>query len=381
MEQPVDIIEETGGLLASIAAAFIVCAVFWVVSSVLYRKILPAVLKRYQDKKRTVVYQIICGFRLPLATYLKATGIALALLIISQKLVTLALPASLLRFLASVPSGLGVAMRIATIVFFAWGLVLSSDVTGILLRRTRQRMDVEISQSVARFFSAVINVLVVAIAAVLILSELNFDINGLIAGLGLGGLTIALAAKDSASNFFGGLVLVTEKPFEIGDWISCADVEGTVEDINLRSTKVRTSTGSLTIVPNATLAAEPITNWGGVMEKRRADFNITLEYGTSNKNLKKFANSIEEMLTQHPDVVENGIIVRFTELADSGPNIRVVFYTAPTALADHLRVREQVNYEILNIAGDVPVTFAYPSQMVYVTPMQPAENTQIEKQP
>ena len=95
----------------------------------------------------------------------------------------------------------------------------------------------------------------------MVAQEWDYRIDGFIAGLGLGGLAFSLAAKDTLSNVFGGLVVILDKPFSIGDWIKTPSVEGTVEDISFRSTKVRTFAQALVTVPNATLANEPVTNW------------------------------------------------------------------------------------------------------------------------
>lgn len=222
------------------------------------------------------------------------------------------------------------------------------------------------SKSVSRFLAAVFNVLVVALAIVIILSELDYDINGLIAGLGLGGLTIALAAKESAENFFGGLVLITEKPFEIGDYISTNSVEGTVEDINLRSTKIRLSSGSLTVVPNANLSSSPITNWSGVMKKRRARFLLQLEYNTSAKQLKEFINSVQTLLETDPEILNESILVHFIEFGESSLNVQVVYYTALPGMADHLRINERINYGIIQLAQQYKVGFAFPTRTLYI---------------
>ena len=144
---------------------------------------------------------------------------------------------------------------------------------------TRSRFDLGAGDTVIRFLERIYKAVILLFAGVLVVTEIGYNVNSLIAGLGLGGLTFALAAQDSASNFFGGLVIIFEKPFELGDWISTASLEGSVEDITFRSTKIRTLANALTVVPNSKLCGEPITNWTR-MKMRLAQFTLGLTYGT-----------------------------------------------------------------------------------------------------
>src|SRR5699024_6731493 len=126
----------------------------------------------------------------------------------------------------------------------------------------------KIDEILVSFLSRALQFIIIAMAISIVLQEFDYHIGGLITGLGIGGLAISLAAKDALANLFGGVVIVTEKPFTINDWIMTPSVEGTVEDISFRSTKVRTFDQALVVVPNATLANEAITNWSK-MGKRR----------------------------------------------------------------------------------------------------------------
>ncbi|MFP3359363.1 mechanosensitive ion channel family protein, partial [Planococcus sp. SIMBA_143] len=123
------------------------------------------------------------------------------------------------------------------------------------------KYNVKIDHILIPFFSKALRLIIVAIGISVIAQEFEYDINGFVAGLGIGGLAFALAAKDALANLFGGIIIITEKPFTIGDWIKTPSVEGTIEDISFRSTKVRTFAQALVTVPNATLSNEAITNW------------------------------------------------------------------------------------------------------------------------
>ncbi|NLW77918.1 MAG: mechanosensitive ion channel [Ruminococcaceae bacterium] len=353
-------------VITTVVLALAVCLVFWVVSSILYRKVFPAITKRLDADKHPMIDLLVNGFRRPLALLLKITGICVAVLMIASWLTYQPLDDQTLSFFVSLEQVTTKILRIAIILGVTWGLVASSDISKLFLRGARHKLDIDMSRSVSRFLSAVFKVVVVIIALAALLNEFGFNISALVAGLGLGGLTVALAAQDSAANFFGGLVLITEKPFDIGDWITCSDVEGTVEDISLRSTKVRTNSGALAVVPNSLLSGAPISNWTSGMKRRRADFTLTLVYDTPKDAIKKYADAVYTLLETDPEVSDDGLIVRFSSLSASSLDIRVIFYTIKPAMADHLRILERINYALLGLAEQQGVGFAYPTQSLFI---------------
>lgn len=346
--------------------AALVFAGFWAAGAILFRGIFPALKKRWNNQEHEALYLIVEGFGRPLSVLFKVMGLCYALLSLGAWLPETT-PYVIRSFFSGFEGFLHQALRISSILAVTWGLVRSSKVTGLLLKNARHRMGLHMSKSVTRFLGAVYKVVVISLAVVILLSELHYDVNGLIAGLGLGGLTIALAAKDSASNFFGGLVLVTEKPFEIGDWIICQNIEGIVEDITLRSTKIRTGAGALTIVPNSVLSAAAITNWSGKdMKVRRADFAVCLTYSTPREKLKAYCDDLRATLENDPDVAGESIIVRFSQLADSSLNIGVRFNVTQPAYGDFMAVMERINFQVVELAESHGVEFALPSRTVYL---------------
>lgn len=345
--------------------AVITAVVFWVAGLILSRKAGPALVKRIDPDKHPYSGLLAEGFRRPLGLFIQILGVCLAFLIISGWL-PVQPPGALTSFLMGIPTAVYRALRIAVILIVSWGLLASSDIMGLLLRKARSNLDFHMSQSVTRFLGAIFKVVVVAVAAVILLGEMQVNVTGLVTGLGLGGLTIALAAKDAAANFFGGLVLVAEKPFEIGDWISWENVEGTVEDISLRSTKIRTGPGSLTYVPNANLSGAPITNWSGGMEHRRADFTLQLTYATERRRLHDFTDGVRILLETDPEVETGSILVCFAEFGESSLNVKVQFYTTLAGYGDHMRIRERINFALIDLAEKNGVEFAFPTRSVYI---------------
>ena len=215
------------------------------------------------------------------------------------------------------------------------------------------------------FFAKIIKAVIVIIAVLIVLGEFGVNINGLITGVGLGGLTFALAAQDTASNIFGGLVIISDKPFAVGDWIQTASIEGTVEDISFRSTRIRTFDDALLVVPNSTLSSASITNWSK-MNKRKVKFNIGLTYNTAPSQVKNIIADIETFLNSHKDIVSDTPLVKLDEFGSSSLNIMVMFFTSQTSLAELKRVREEINYEILDVVHRHESSFAFPSTSVYI---------------
>jgi MscS family membrane protein len=258
-------------------------------------------------------------------------------------------------------------LRSMVIVLITWGLFnLSSPTTGILIS-VNEKINNKIDLILLPFISRTIRVILIAISISVIGQEFDYDVNGLVAGLGLGGLAFALAAKEAVGNLIGGIVIVTEKPFSIGEWILTPSVEGTVEDINFRSTKIRTFSQALVTVPNSTLANEPITNWSR-MGKRRITFHLGLNYNTSKDKIERVVLRIEQMLRTHDEIHPDTIMVAFDQYNDSSLDILLYFFTNTTVWAEHVKIKHEINIAIMGILEEEGVEVAFPSRTIYVSP-------------
>jgi len=189
-----------------------------------------------------------------------------------------------------------------------------------------------------------------------------------LASLGLIGMAFALAAKDTAANLFGSLVIFTDRPFKIGDWIKTPIVEGTIEEIGIRSTRVRTFAQALVTVPNAVLANSAILNWSR-MGKRRIKMRIGLTYSTTRQKLQTILNDIRQMLKNHKDVHQGTIMIYFDKFEDSSLSIFCYFFTTTTVWEEYLKAREDINLKIMKIIEDNEAEFAFPSQSIYIEKM------------
>lgn len=256
-------------------------------------------------------------------------------------------------------------VKSAIIFLVGWGLFNFTSSSTLLLTKLNERFNFEMNEILIPFLSKLLRVIIVIVIFIGIADEFNYNVMGLLGGLGLGGLAFALAAKDAIGNLFGGFIIITEKPFTIGDWILTPSVEGTVETITFRSTKVRTFAQALVTVPNAKLANEPITNWSE-MGKRRIVFNLSVTYKTPKEKLEGVIKKIEYMLKTHPGIHQDTIVTKFDKYGVNGLDIYIYFFTNTTVWLDFLKVKEEINYKIMDILDHEGVSLAIPNRKLYV---------------
>jgi MscS family membrane protein len=246
-----------------------------------------------------------------------------------------------------------------------WALYRVVNIFSDFLHEFDGKIASRFSADLALFLVKVAKFFLVIMGFIIIVQEWGYNFTGFLASLGLGGLAFALAAKDTAANLFGSLVIFSDKPFDVGDWIQTPAVEGTVENIGIRSTRVRTFAKALVAVPNATLANSPITNWSR-MTMRRIKMTVGLTYDTSSTQMQNILNEIRTMLQNDPDINDTTILVNFTDFQDSALGIFCYFFTNTTNWQEYLMVRERINLSIMKIVEDNNASFAFPSQSVYV---------------
>lgn len=261
------------------------------------------------------------------------------------------------------------ALRIAAIGLVTWILARFWDDCSEFLLEANEELDEQLNLSLSKtllsFIRMAVKVVIVVVGALAIIAETGTDVTALITGLGLGGLTFALAAQDTASNLFAGLVILLDRPFVVDDYIETPDVVGTVEEITFRSTRMRTLTNAQVVVPNNVLTSKPITNWSR-LQKRRVAFTIGLEYGTHSEKLSRCIHRIETLLNNSPDVVENSSSVNFDAFTPSDLSVNIIYYTKEVALAPHLKIKEALNLQIMAIVEEEGCSFAYPTQTLHI---------------
>ncbi len=187
----------------------------------------------------------------------------------------------------------------------------------------------------------------------------------LLAGLGLGGLALALAAQDTLKNLFGSLTVIIDRPFKVGDWVLIGDIEGTIESVGFRSTRVRTFYNSQVVVPNSGLMSATIDNFGA-RQYRRAKIMLSVTYSTPPEKIDAFCEGIRELVRLHPYTRKDYYHVYFNKFAASSLDILLyIFFEAPD-WSTELRERHMLFLDILRLARKLGVEFAFPTQTLWL---------------
>lgn len=260
---------------------------------------------------------------------------------------------------------LTLAARVGSMVLLVWfGLRFTDRVCDFWQRGAADATPRVESQAIP-MVRKILRVLVVLIGGAFLLQNLGYSVGGILAGLGLGGAAIALAAKDSLANLFGALVVFWDRPFEVGDWVRIGDAEGEVEEVGMRSTRIRTLSTTLVTVPNAELMNLAITNWSR-LRKRVVDFSFSVTYDTPPEKLEAALDAIRKLILESDRFHHDSVHVRLSTLGDSGFGIMVLCWTVTTEYGEYLAVREQFLLDIARILNDLGVRFALPARSVHV---------------
>ncbi len=250
------------------------------------------------------------------------------------------------------------------IISFFLALYRSEIIFTRLLKKVFYKKNITLGIGYIPFFNKIIKILIIIFGAVFILQEWGYNIGAIITGLGIGGLAVALAARDTLANFFGSITILFDKPFQIGDWVVIGDIEGTVEDIGFRSTKIRTFAQALVSVPNSKVANESIINWSR-MGKRRIKFLLGIKYSTPVDKIKIVVEEIRNMLLNHSEIHKQTVFVYFNEFGESSLNIFLYFFTITTVWQKYLEVREEILFKIMEILEKHKIEIAFPSTSIY----------------
>ena len=335
-------------LAARCVSALVIFAIGYVISLLLRKKICPKLQTRSWHFAATPI--LLRSLELPLERIAIFTGLYLAL-------------ASLPWAISSLPKFLLIAYKVAVTLFFCEGLYQASDVADLLLASCS--LEIRSNKTLLSLLNTTYKVLVVILGVATIAQIVGFPIGSIVAGAGLVGLTISLAAQESASNLFSGLVILLDKPFSVGDWITVGDVEGEVIDINFRSTRIRSPDKTVNIVTNSKICSSTVQN-AALRTMRPYKFTLGVTYNTTRPQLEKLMADLKTMLDESPYTQEGSNIVRLTSFGDSSINILVSAYLKTNAYAVFLEEQNNLNLNIMDIMQADGVDFAFPSTSVYL---------------
>jgi MscS family membrane protein len=238
-------------------------------------------------------------------------------------------------------------------------------VTHVLAERARATPN-RFDDLAVPFFHKTAMVLIVSLGLLFMGDVLGLSPTSLLAGLGLGGLAIALAAQDTVKNLFGSFTVILDRPFEIGDAIKLSnDVQGTVEEVGFRSTRLRSHENTLITVPNGNLISANVENFG-----KRTYFRwrtvLNLAYHTPADRVDAFANGVLELIRLHPHTRKDACSCHFDEFGPSSIDLLLICHFTATAWADFVAAKHALLLEILELARRLDVTFAYPTQTIHL---------------
>lgn len=221
-----------------------------------------------------------------------------------------------------------------------------------------------------------------SLGIVYIMDYLGVNITALIAGLSIGGLALALAAQDTVKNFFGSVMIFLDKPFQIGDLIQFDGTIGSVEEVGVRSTRIRTPHNSLTYIPNAKLADSVINNLG-LRVFRRFDTELGLTYDTRPDMIEEFIEGIKDIILSHPITVKDNFQVHLNSFADSSLNVFVLMFFDTQDWSLELKSRHEIIISMIKLANGLGVRFAFPTQTLHIEelPNSGSSNTPDQQSP
>lgn len=250
-------------------------------------------------------------------------------------------------------------------VFVAWTFYRMIDVLVLGLNQVTQKTESEMDDQLVPLVARVLRVSLIALAIVTIVQQWGYDVTSLIAGLGIGGLALALAAQDTLGNWFGGIMIFTDRPFTMGDWVKSSKFgEGVVEEVGMRSTKIRTFSRTVITVPNKEVASASIENFSE-MNKRRIKATLGVAYKTTPAQMREILAGIRTTLEEHPAIEQDTFMVNFTGYGESSLEILIYAFTETTVWAEWMEARQDIYLKIMDVVHEAGSEFAFPSRSIY----------------
>lgn len=234
----------------------------------------------------------------------------------------------------------------------------------VLASKTESKMDDLLIPLVRKS----LKIFVVIFGIVFVAANLGINVMSMLVGLGIGGVAFAFAAKDTVENFFGSLTVLLDRPFSIGDWVVIDGLEGTVEEVGFRSTRIRTFYNSLVTVPNSKFVSANVDNYGARF-KRRIKCHLGVTYGTPPEKIEAFCAGIRELVLRHPYTEKSYFHVYLNQFGACSLDILLYVFVVVPDWSTELRERERLFLDIMRLAKKLGVEFAFPTQTLHVESM------------
>jgi MscS family membrane protein len=255
--------------------------------------------------------------------------------------------------------------RLVSTLLITWTAFRLVDAGAVVLSEMSERTESKVDDQLVPLVRKGAKIFVGSLAFVLVAQNLGYSVSGLLAGLGIGGLALAMAAKDTLANLFGSLMILLDRPFHVGDAITFSGGEGVVEEIGMRSTRVRTPARTVISVPNQNLANATVENQSE-MPRRRVKFTLAVTCDATAAQMQELVGRIEELLTTDDEVDAEQMMVRFTDFGASSLDVMVQYFTVTTEVPLHLAVRQKINLAIMRMIEDMGLRLALPTRTVHL---------------
>lgn len=256
-------------------------------------------------------------------------------------------------------------LKVLTPVFGTFAMYYFVDLIGHYFEEFSARTENTLDDQLVPLVKKSLKVFVVIIGVLIILQNLNFNITALLAGISIGGLALALAAQDTVKNLFGSLMIFIDRPFQIGDWVNFNGVDGTVEEVGFRSTRVRTFANSLVSVPNGQVADTAIDNFG-LRTYRRFKTSISLTYDTPPDLIDAYVKGLREIVKSHPLTRKDYYEIHMNNMGAHSLDILFYIFFEVPSWSDELKARHEVILQAIRLADELDVRFAFPTQTLHV---------------
>ncbi len=242
----------------------------------------------------------------------------------------------------------------------------STDLLAIIFSYRAAKSENKLDDIIVPLIRKSIKILIVVIGVIYLAEAVEIKITPLLAGLGIGGIGFAFAAQNSLENFFGSVTVLLDRPFQVGDWVVVEEIEGTVVSVGMRSTRIRTFYDSVVTLPNSALVTNKVNNYG-MRTFRRWTSRLGILYETEPEQVEAFCEAVRQLIREHPYMRKDYYQVFLNEFAASGIEVLVyVFWAAPDWQTE-LRERHRFMLNIMRVARELGVSFAYPTQTVYIS--------------
>jgi MscS family membrane protein len=272
------------------------------------------------------------------------------------------------RLLGLPPEALKVllpAVRFFAMLAGVWAGFRVTDLVAEVLIRKAGRTETKFDDLLVPLVRKTVKIFIFVFGLIYIADSLRIEIAPLLAGLGIGGIGFAFAARDTLENFFGSVTVIVDRPFQVGDWVVIGDTEGTVEDLGFRSTRIRTFYNSLVTIPNGNLVRATVDNYGR-RRYRRFKTHLAVTYDTPPDRIEAFCEGIRELIRLHPYTRKDYYQVWLHQFGASSLDVLVYMFHEAPDWSTELRERHRLMLDIIRLANDLGVEFAFPTETVHL---------------